>query len=167
MKNKKEYIDALVRMEGSYFSSDNSSSAMARFKKDIDLFAGLVNKHFEEKQETNYEHFKDKIRDTEFNFAVRDGKVVPCKGCSCDGCLFNDPFNMCNVMRIKWALQKHVEKIDLSQFEYDLLRTNTMSHDRKLSSFATYRSLKEVGYFKDVDLDLTINEILSNCEVAE
>ena len=40
-----------------------------------------------------------------------------------------------------------------------------MSHDRKLSSFATYKNLREIGYFKDIDFDLTIGEILENCEI--
>lgn len=118
------------------------------------------------KRETNYEHFEDEIKDTKFDFAVRNGKVVQCKNCPCDECFFNDSSITCDVMRVKWSLQRHVEKVELIQFEYDLLRTNNMSHDRKLSSFATYKGLKEIGYFKDIDFDLTIDEILNNCEVV-
>lgn len=44
MKGKKEYIDALNRMEEAYFNLDNSMSAMSRFKEDLNLLMGLVNK---------------------------------------------------------------------------------------------------------------------------
>ena len=42
----------------------------------------------ETKQETNFEQYKDEIRDADFDFAVRDGKVIPCDGCPCSECLF-------------------------------------------------------------------------------
>lgn len=42
----------------------------------------------EQEQETNLDHYKDEIRDADFDFAVRDGKVIPCDGCPCSECLF-------------------------------------------------------------------------------
>lgn len=68
----------------------------------------------------------------------------------------------------EWLNQLHEKPTyKLSQFEYDLLRTNNMSHDRKLSSFSTYENLREIGYFNYIDFDLTIDEILDNCEVIK
>lgn len=54
MENKKEYIDALNRMEEAYFNSDNSSSAMDRFNKDINLLAGLVKEHFDDENQIKF-----------------------------------------------------------------------------------------------------------------
>lgn len=166
MATKEEYEEALDSMQSIYCDLDNSISAGAKFNNGVHLLYELVTEHFEEKTETNYEHFEDEIKDTQFNFAVRDGEVVPCKDCICDECIFEDSDITCDITRMKWLLQKHVEKVELTQFEYDLLRTNNMSHDRKLSSFATYKGLKEIGYFKDINFNLTIDEVLSKCEVV-
>ena len=69
---------------------------------------------------------------------------------------------------LKWYSSPYEKpKYKLTQFEYDLLRTNDMSHDRKVGSFATYVNMKEVGYFKDIDFNLTIKDVLENCEVVE
>ena len=58
-----EYQEALNRMEEAYYSSDTSMSAMNRFKEDVNLLCGLVNEHFEENVETNFEHYKYRILD--------------------------------------------------------------------------------------------------------
>lgn len=58
MKTKQEYIEALERMKESYYNFDNCISAMNKFKEDINLLTGLVNDNFEEKVETNFEHYK-------------------------------------------------------------------------------------------------------------
>lgn len=63
MTTKEEYIEALDQMEEVYYNFDNCISAMNKFKECVNLLTGLVNDHFEEKQETNYEHFKDEIID--------------------------------------------------------------------------------------------------------
>lgn len=167
MATKEEYEKAVKNIEDAFYAKIvNSAHATENFKTNLDFLSGLVTEHFEEKVETNYEHFEDEIKDTQFSFAVRDGEVVPCKDCICDECIFEDSDTTCDITRMKWLLQKHVEKVELTQFEYDLLRTNNMSHDRKLSSFATYKGLKEIGYFKDINFNLTIDEVLSNCEVV-
>lgn len=70
--------------------------------------------------------------------------------------------------KFKWLKQPYKKPIyKLSRFEYDLLRTNNLSHDKKLKDFATYENLREIGYFKDIDFDLKIDEILDNCEVID
>lgn len=42
-----------------------------------------------------------------------------------------------------------------------------MAKDKKLKDFATYKNLQEVGYFKNLDFNLKIEDILENCEVIE
>ena len=65
----------------------------------------------------------------------------------------------------KWLKQPYKQKNQLSRFEYDLLRTNYISYDKKLKDFAQYENLREIGYFKDVNLEVTIGEILTNCKI--
>jgi hypothetical protein len=60
------------------------------------------------------------------------------------------------------------KKIKLKQWEYDLIRTNDMSHNRTFVSFNTYRSMKKIGHFAGIkDVSMTLKEILENCEVVE
>ena len=46
MKTKQEYIEALERMELSYYNLEGCMSAMNKFKEDVNLLIGLVNEHF-------------------------------------------------------------------------------------------------------------------------
>lgn len=168
METKNEYEKALKEIDDDFYETVFASSATKRFDDNLNLLRGLVNEHFGVNQETNLERFKDEIFNTKYVFAVINGKVEPCRCCRCDECSFDDPDISCNEMRVKWLLRKHEKpKYKLSQFEYDLLRTNNMSHDEKLKDFATYKNLKEIGYFKDIDFNLTIDEILANCEVVK
>lgn len=61
MATKEEYIKALNGMEEVYDNLDGCMSAMNMFKEGVNLLTGLINEHFEEKQETNYEYYKDEI----------------------------------------------------------------------------------------------------------
>ena len=72
-KTKQEYIDALERMEQAYYNFDGCMSSMNKFKEDVNLLAGLVNEHFEERVETNLASrgsetslSKNKIEDSDF-----------------------------------------------------------------------------------------------------
>lgn len=168
MATKEEYIKALNGMEEVYDNFDGCMSAMNMFKEGVNLLTGLINEHFEEKQETNYEYYKDEIIEkSNLFFALVDGKPHQCSDVSCCDCGFSTGHG-CTEKVKEWLKSPHKNQTyKLSQFEYDLLRTNNMSCNRKLSSFATYKNLGEIGYFKDIDFDLTINEILSNFEVKD
>lgn len=166
MTTKEEYIEALERMEGAYYNFDGCMSSMNKFKEDINILTGLVNEHFEERAEMNFEHYFEYLSKLNMSdFALIDGRVVQCLGTSCSKCDFNGD---CVERKFKWLKQPYKKPIyKLSRFEYDLLRTNNLSHDKKLKDFATYENLREIGYFKDIDFDLTINEVIANCEVIQ
>lgn len=170
MATKEEYIKALNGMEEVYDNLDGCMSAMNIFKEGVNLLTGLINEHFEEKQETNFEHYKDEIIENCIdNIAVVKEKPHGCMQVPCKDCKFYTCENStCHKKTVEW-LKKPYEKptYKLAQFEFDLLRTNNISHEKKLKDFATYRNLKEIGYFKNVDLNLTINEVLNNCYVEE
>lgn len=166
MTTKEEYIEALDQMEEVYYNFDNCISAMNKFKECVNLLTVLVNEHFEEKAETNFEHYFECLSKRKMmDFALVDGRVVQCLGTHCRECDFNGD---CVERKFKWLKQPYKKPIyKLSRFEYDLLRTNNLSHDKKLKDFATYENLREIGYFKDIDFDLTINEVIANCEVIQ
>lgn len=121
------------------------------------------------KQETNYEHFKDEIiQNSGCCFALVDGKPCQCSDVSCRECGFSTGYGCSE--KIKEWLNKPYEKpkYKLTQFEYDLLSVH--------KDYKTYNNIanqthlfkmREKGYFKDVDTNIPIREILDNYEVIE
>lgn len=127
----------------------------------------------EQNQETNLDHFKQEVLEKSmWNLAVVGGRPTQCSETRCSKCEFNKKGpRECHKKRIEWLKQPHIKPIyKLTRFEYDLLRSNYMnniSHNRKLIDFATYRNLKEIGYFKNIDFNLKIDDILANHEIKE
>lgn len=160
-----EYKEALNQMEESYYNLDNSMSAMKRFSEDIHLLTGLVNEHFEEKQETNLEHYKDEIKHAGYEFALVNGKPTTCRNSLCDQCYFNDKRFTCARKRMEWMLKTFKRKYQLNQFEYDLLQSYANGY--KFKDINPLVVMKEKGYFKDVNKSEKITDILANCEVIE
>lgn len=122
------------------------------------------------KQETNFEHYKDEIIEGwMLDLALVDGKLKRCSRVDCNECEFNPGANKgCKQRLIEW-LEKPYEKpkYKLTQFEYDLLSVH--------KDYKTYNNIanqihlfkmREKGYFKDVDTNIPIREILDNCEVV-
>lgn len=167
MITKQEYIDALERMKESYYNFDNCMSAMNKFKEDINLLTELVNEHFEEKQETNLEfYYDDLIKEDCSDFGVVNGKIESCTFMSCEKCEFK-PGN-CHKNRITWLTSKcEKKKHKFTQFEYDLIDTyRGRSEILKFHNCYQLRRLKEKGYFKNVDKNESIKDILAKCEVV-
>ena len=127
----------------------------------------------EQNQETNLDHFKQEVLEKSmWNLAVVGGRPTQCNETRCSKCEFNKKGpRECHKKRIEWLKQPHIKPIyKLTRFEYDLLRSNYMnniSHNKKLIDFATYRNLKEIGYFKNIDFNLKIDDILANHEIKE
>ena len=168
MKTKEEYQEALERMKESYYNFDNCISAMNKFKEDINLLTGLVNEHFEEKQETNLErYYDDLIKEDCSDFGVVNGKIEPCTFIPCEKCEFKH--GNCHKNRITWLTSKCKKpKYKFTQFEYDLINTYRYVDDRcKFNGCYQLKSLKEKGYFNDVDKNESIKDILANCEVIK
>jgi hypothetical protein len=122
-----------------------------------------------EKQETNYEHYREEFENLnseveglkfQCHIRTRVMNMVCDDGMTCKEC-------MCKIF--EWLSQPYEEpkpKIKLTQWEYDLLETNDQPRTKTFNSFATYRHMKEKCYFKDVDVEMTLEEILNNCEVV-
>lgn len=181
MTTKQEYQEALNRMEEAYYSLDNSMGAMSGFKEDINLITELVNehfkekdKHFEEKAETNlevtnFEHYKDEILEyCVLNLAVVKGRPTLCYKTNCNDCDFKINQIGCREKVKDWLKSPYKKPTyKLSQFEYDLINTYSHVDDRcKLNGCYQLKSLKEKGYFKNVDKNELIKDIIDNCEVV-
>lgn len=123
----------------------------------------------EEKTETNYEHFKNKIiENSGFCFALADGKPCQCSDISCSECGFSTEYGCSE--KIKEWLNKPYEKpkYKLTQFEYDLLSVHKdyKTYNQIANQIHLFK-MHEKGYFKDIDTNIPIREILDNCEVTE
>lgn len=164
MTTKQEYQEALNRMEQLYYNFDGCISAMNKFKEDINLLTGLVNENFEEKEEYNIEHYKEEIKRAGYDFALVNGKPTTCKWMLCDKCFFKDRM-LCAKKRIEWMLKPFKRKYKLTQFEYDLLQSYASGY--KFKDIMPLIVMKEKGYFKDVDKDAKIEDILESCEVIK
>lgn len=164
MKTKQEYIDALNRMVEVYDNLDGCMSAINIFNEGVHLLEGLVNEHFEEKKESNFEHYKDEIKCAGYDFALVNGKPTTCKWLLCDQCFFKDRL-LCSKKRMEWMLKPFKRKYQLTQFEYDLLEQFLTSY--KLKEITMIMKLKTKGYFNNINFDLTVGEVLDNCEVSK
>ena len=124
---------------------------------------------------TNLEFYKD-----EFVCMLKKSKLTLCS-CfealnnhdDCDTCPYDvescEKEGCCNYRKfIDWLLEEHKEPIKLTKFEYDLLKCYQETKDN--GEFVGHYILKEMqykGHFQDVDYNLTIEEILDNCEVIK
>lgn len=169
MKTKQEYIKALNGMVEVYDNLDGCMSAMNIFNEGVHLLTGLVNERFEEKTETNYEHYKDEIiENCMWSFALVDGKPNQCSDVSCCNCGFSTGHG-CREKIKEWLKSPYKKPTyKLSQFEYDLIN----AYDRckeccLLNEIEALKRMSEKGYFNGIDPFTKVHEILDNCEVIK
>ena len=168
METKKDYEDAIKKIREAFYSSICDEWALEQIAVNLDFLSSLINEHFEEKQETNFEHYKDEIRDAEFYFAIRNGEVISCRCCSCRECLFSGSHTSCSALRTEWLYQKYQRKYKLTQFEYDLIKTfGCCKECCLLNEIECLKKLREKGYFNGIDPFTKVHEIIDNCEVIE
>lgn len=161
-----KYKEALARIDKTYNDLDKSISAGKRFNEDIHLLTGLVNEHFEEKQETNYEHYKDEIiENCGFAFALVDGKPHKCACVNCNDCGFSTGHG-CREKVEEWLKSPYKKPVyKLTKFEKELLQCYSDIYRFKV--FNSLSRMKEKGYFKGIDDNETIGDILGNCEAIK
>lgn len=167
MATKENYQDAIMRMYDFCISSNHPAQIREQFTQDLDFLAKLAEEHFEEKAETNYEHFKDEIvQKVKYNLAVVNGEPKPCKDTNCDECDFKC---CCGEKRFEWLTSPYKKPTyKLSQFEFDLLNAYKNSGMRRcISNYGTLLELYKKGYFKEIGTSIPIHEILDNYEVIK
>lgn len=120
----------------------------------------------EEKTETNYEYFKDEIiENSGYVFALADGKPCQCSDVSCCDCGFSTGHG-CSEKIKEWLKQPHKKPVyKLTKFEKELLQCYPDIYSFKV--FNSLNGMKKKGYFKDIDDNEIIGDILANCEVIE
>lgn len=126
----------------------------------------------EQNQETNLDHFRHEILENcLWNLAVVKGRPKRCDHINCIDCEFNkDRSKRCHEKAIKWLEQPYkAPAIKLTNFEIDLLQSCSQGYSPEYQ-FKNINSLTEMrkkGYFKGVDRDATIEDILANSEITE
>lgn len=163
MATKEEYIKALNGMEEVYDNLDGCMSAMNMFKEGVNLLTGLINEHFEE-EETNAEHYLNDLLKIGMNFCFMHGKVKNCCDVGCAFCTFGKA--NCDKERFKWLASPYKKPVyKLTKFEKELLQCYSDIYSFKV--FNSLNGMKEKGYFKGIDDNEIIGDILANCEVIE
>ena len=171
MKTKEEYEKALKEINDAFYGANFLNNQTRRFDDNLNLLRELVNEHFEEKKDTNFEHYKDGI--IEFcidELAISKGKVVECNAIQCSECDFEDENGHCIGCNeiMKWLKQPYKKlTYKLNKFEFDLIQTYSDCHENcKFSEFKQLIELKDKGYFKNVDKNELIGDILAKSEVV-
>lgn len=119
------------------------------------------------KEETNFEHFFEYLSTKRMSdFALIDGRITQCSVTRCSKCDFN---NDCIEGKFTWLKQAYEKpKYKLTQFEYDLLSVHKdFKTYNKISNQIHLFKMREKGYFKNIDTNIPIREILDNCEVVK
>lgn len=120
----------------------------------------------EPKQETNFEHYKDEIlEDYAQNLAVVKGRPTLCYKTNCNDCDFKIHQIGCREKAKDWLKQPHEKPVyKLTKFEKELLQCYPDIYSFKV--FNSLNLMKEKGYFKGIDDNELIGDILAKCEVV-
>lgn len=123
--------------------------------------------------ETNLDHYKNEIRGNgTWNLAVAKGKPKRCDYITCADCDFNkDRSKDCFECSMDWLKQQYIKPTyKLTKFEEDLLQSylkSSLLKGYEFKSIAILKRMKEKGYFKGVNEDATIEDILADYEITE
>lgn len=131
----------------------------------------MEEKEFTMTKETNLEHYLEQIKEIEDYdiFCVRkdDRALCACGEVDCNRCLFGDA-DCCAIAKVDWMVCPYIEdsRYRLTQAEYDILDAYVQeSYPGTFKQFSNLMCMKEKGYFKKVDPDKELKEILKNCVV--
>lgn len=146
---KDELIDHIHILYINWKNTDNTCERVSRIAKQLYETA---------------KQYKEEIKSAGYDFALVNGKPTTCKWILCDQCFFKDRI-LCAKKRIEWMLKPFKRKYKLTQFEYDLLQSYASGY--KFKDIMSLIVMKEKGYFKDMDKNAKITDILANCEVIQ
>lgn len=127
----------------------------------------------EQNQETNLDHFQQEILEKGlWNLAVVKGRPERCDHTKCIDCeLSKDRSRGCHEKVMNWLKQpRKAPAIKLTKFEIDLLQSylkSSLLSGYEFKSIVILKRMKGKGYFKDIDEDATIEDILADCDITE
>ena len=115
---------------------------------------------------TNLEYYKDEILENCLgSLAVVKGRPKLCYKTNCNDCDFKINQKGCHNKVKDWLKQTHIKPVyKLTKFEKELLECYSDIYSFKV--FNSLNGMKEKGYFKGVDDNELIGDILANCEVV-
>ena len=150
---------------GSYAHDITSDEFRAIVQQEKEL--GWIEEEKQEiKQETNFEYYKDEILENCIeNLAVVKGRPKLCYKTNCNDCDFKINQIGCRNKVKDWLKQAHIKPTyKLTKFEKELLQCYPYKNSFKL--FNSLNGMKKKGYFKGINEDETIEDILAKCEVV-
>lgn len=115
---------------------------------------------------TNLEYYKDEILECCLDsLAVVKGRPKLCYNTNCNDCDFKIIQKGCHKKVKDWLKQTHIKPTyKLTKFEKELLECYSDVYSFKV--FNSLNGMKEKGYFKGIDDNELIGDILANCEVV-
>lgn len=118
---------------------------------------------------TNLEFYKDEIYEIQKDLFDKGLCISDSIGVAiCNVCKKQTGLSAFMPMVLDWLLEEHKEPIKLKKWEYDLLKVyQKFKDDGEFSDHFILIEMQYKGHFQDVDYNLTIEEILDNCEVVE
>lgn len=158
-----EYLDSMV---GDDENIKGCLDYIERKVKAMDKKLREYKSIFEKKQETNLDYYKDEILENCIdNLAVVKGKPKLCPTTNCSDCDFKGSLIGCHKRVKDWLKQTHKKPTyKLTKFEKELLECYSDIYSFKV--FNSLNGMKEKGYFKGIDDNELIGEILAKCEVV-
>ena len=116
---------------------------------------------------TNFEYYKDEIlEECRKNLAVVKGRPKLCYKINCNDCDFKINQIGCHEKVKEWLKQTHIKpKYKVTKFEYDLLQIKEIEVIT-FKNMVFLMEMKEKGYFKGIDENETVGDILEKCEVV-
>ena len=126
----------------------------------------------EQNQETNLDHFQQEVIEKGlWNLAVVKGRPERCDHTKCIDCeLSKDRSRGCHEKAMNWLKKPcKAPAIKLTKFEFDLLQSFLEGHPLRyqFKNINALTEMREKGYFKGVNRDATIEDILANSEIKE
>ena len=158
-----EYLDSMV---GDDENIKGCLDYIERKAKAMDKKLREYKSIFEEKQETNLDYYKDEILENCLeSLAVVKGRPKLCYKTSCNDCDFKLVQKGCHNKVKDWLKQTHKKPTyKLTKFEKELLECYSDVYSFKV--FNSLNGMKEKGYFKGIDDNELIGDILAKCEVV-
>lgn len=158
-----EYLDSMV---GDDENIKGCLDYIERKVKAMDKKLREYKSIFEKKQETNLDYYKDEILENCIdNLAVVKGRPKLCYKTNCNDCDFKINQIGCHNKVKDWLKQTHEKPVyKLTKFEKELLECYSDVYSFKV--FNSLNGMKEKGYFKGIDDNELIGDILAKCEVV-
>lgn len=161
----KEEIAIDTNMEN-VIESDLLQAIIQQVKELHWLYEKIEIKKARNPEVTNLEYYKDEIiEDFWASLAVVKGRPKLCYKTSCNNCDFKLFQKGCHNKVKEWLKQPHKKPTyKLTKFEKELLECYSDVYSFKV--FNSLNGMKEKGYFKCIDDNELIGDILAKCEVV-